>query len=242
MPDFHPEKHSGWSLREAIMRDGNPLLAAIARKRSEIGKQPDWWMNDSAPQPLPDREIACNFSRNHDYLNPERDYELTVEAVERTFRLKLINGELVCWARPGAPHEPPQKLIGSAWGALVFEDWIFGTLRTGTRDARSMDFVPVPDGLRYYDARIEPLSDVGGEAASPAKIKKWYRSYVKSGEPISQRIELDAAEKHFGRAISREPFRELRRRVLKELRPDLQDEEQPNRLRTGRRSGNCAGK
>jgi hypothetical protein len=235
MPDFDPEKDNGWSLREAIMRAGNPLLASVAQKRLELGEQPHWWMPQLAPEPLLERWIK------YDYLNPQRDYELTVQAVETAFRIKLVNGELVCWARPGAPHESHKRLARGAWGALVVEDWIFGTLRAGTRDAR-MDFVPVRDGPRYYDARVEPSSDVEGEAASPANIEAWYRGYVRSGEPISERIELEAAEKHFGRAISREPFREMRRRVLPALLPDLQDEEQPGRLRIGRRSGNCAGK
>ena len=217
------------------MRAGNPLLASVAQKRLELGEQPPWWMPQLAPEPSLERYLK------YDYLNPQRDYELTVQAVETAFRLKLINGELVCWARPGAPHESQKKLPRGAWGALVVEDWIFGTLRACTRDAR-MDFVPVPDGHRYYDARIEPWTDVEGEDASPVKIEAWYRGYVKSGELISERVELEAAKKHFGRAISREPFREMRRRVLPELRPDLQNEEQPSRLRIGRRSGNCAGK
>jgi hypothetical protein len=240
MPDFDPQKHDGWSLREALMRAGNPVLALMAQKRLELGKQPHWWMPPLAPQPLSDREIEYDVHPERDYLNPERDYNLIVQAVETAFRIKLINGDFVCWARPGAPHESHTKLARGAWGALVVEDWIFGTLRACTRDAH-MDFVPVPEGPRYYDARIEPWSNEG-EAASPANIEAWYRGYVKSGAPLSERAEVEAAEKHFGRAISRGPFREMRRRVLLELRPDLQDEEQPSRLRSGRRGGNCAGK
>jgi hypothetical protein len=152
MSEFDPAE--AWSLREGIMRERDPVLALIAQKRLELGKQPHWWMPELAPQPLSDREIKYNRHPERDYLNPERDYELIVESVEMTFRLKLINGELACWARPGAPHECHKRLAGSAWGALMVEDWIFGTLRAGTRDER-LDFVPVPDGLRYYDARID---------------------------------------------------------------------------------------
>jgi hypothetical protein len=69
--------------------------------------------------------------------------------------------------------------------------------------------------------------------ASPADIERWYREYVKSGAPISDWAEAAAAEKHFGRRVPRERCREIRKKVLKDLRPELFDDN--GKLRTGPR-------
>jgi len=216
MPEFDPEKGNGWSLREAIMRAGNLLLAAVAQKRLELGKQPPWWMPQLAPEPFADKYFR------YDYLDPQRDFELTVRAVETAFRIALINGELVCWARPGAPHESHKKMARGAWGALVVEDWIFGTLRACTRDAH-MDFVPVPDGPRYYDARIEP--PLSRRPVSEHEIEEWLSDHP----DLSERDAIAEAPAYFGCTVPRSRIRAARQKLN-------------IRLEAGRRSGNCAGK
>ena len=48
MPDVDSE-HDGWSLRDAIMRTSDPmLLASLAQKRLELGRQPWWWVPQSS--------------------------------------------------------------------------------------------------------------------------------------------------------------------------------------------------
>jgi hypothetical protein len=150
MPNFDPEKDNGWSLREAVMRTSDPfLLASAAQKRLELGKQPWWWVPTLGPEPLLGR------GAKYDYLNPQRDYELTVKALETAFRIKLVKGELVCWAQPATTDAVYRKLNTSAWWALVIDDWWGDTLIEATRDEHH-DFVPVAGGTRYYGARIEP--------------------------------------------------------------------------------------
>jgi hypothetical protein len=208
MPDFHPETDSGLSLREALMRAGNPLLAVIAHMRLKLGEQPHWWMPQLAPEPRLERYAK------YDYVDPKKNYELTVQAVETAFRIQLINGELTCWARPGAPHESHKKLARSAWWALIVEDWLGGTLRSGTRDER-MDFVPVPDGLRYYDAKIEPL--LSRRPVSEADLRDW----IARNLDIGDRHGVPLAEQELGGQVPHERYREVRRALAKDMNIEL---------------------
>jgi hypothetical protein len=101
-----------------------------------------------------------------------------------------------------------------------------------------------PSRGEWYDITLDfadiqqlfpAVSLVNSKPASPADVELWYRAYVQSGERISQRAEKKAAELHFGRTIRRARLREIRLRVLKDLRPERFDRKQPGRLASGRR-------
>ena len=77
-----------------------------------------------------------------------------MKALETAFRIKLVKGELVCWAQPATTDAAYSKLNASAWWALVVDDWWGGTLIEATRDEHR-DFVPVAGGARYYGAIIQ---------------------------------------------------------------------------------------
>jgi hypothetical protein len=143
MSKFDPA--DAWSLREALMRTGGSMLAAIARARLATGREPRWWMAGLAPAP------AAPTTRDHD---PQL-YGILIAAAQGSFDGKLGRGDLVCWARPGAPHAEHVKI---PWISVQIEDWACGTLVTCGFDSDGR-FKPLAGGMRYYDARIRPQSN-----------------------------------------------------------------------------------
>jgi hypothetical protein len=229
MSKFDPER-DGWGLSEAIMRTAHRgMLAALHRNIIDATgltyEAIEWWIYRLAPPAAPPRHPPRPID-NLFMLHQEsgRRWLIMQGSIETDFLHKLYSAELPCWGRVESSLAP---YVRAPAGAITeIESWWKGG-----------GILRLESGERLYAARVEPVRSREAVSASPANVERWYREYVQSGAQISERMELIAAEKHFGRMISRESFREMRRCVLKELRPELQDGSSPDRLRTGRRRG-----
>jgi hypothetical protein len=158
MSKFDPA--DAWTLRDAIMCTGGSMLAAIARARLATGREPLWWMAGVAPAP------AAPTARDDD---PQL-YAILVGAAQASFDVKLARGDLICWARPGAPQTEHVEL---PWVSVRIEDWVCGTLITCGFDANGR-FRALDGAMRYFDALIKPQKELrrseknkGGSPGNP---------------------------------------------------------------------------
>ena len=230
VPKFDPDNlfATSWSLQEAVRRTADQQSMAVLHRElldaaaAGLNHEPvEWWhWTDPVPPPpagslRPPTPIEMEDGRN---------FLIMHGFIEGRFRSKLDSGELLYCGRPGS----------------FLAAYSRGPLLAGVRVLcwwRSM--VQLEDGTILYGVRVEKIENRAAVARpasptrSPANIERWYREYVQSGGKISEHVELRAAAEYFGQGIHRPTFREIRERVLKELRPELFDER--GQLRTGPR-------
>jgi hypothetical protein len=171
---FDPDR-DGWPLREAVMRTTDTWMMAClhrdmiaASSAAILYEQPEWWIYRLAP-PATDPTVGAAPALLEAH---GRRWFVLHGAIEGSFNVKIAKGELILWARPGAPHVPYIEVAAGA--PLRIEDWACGTLVTCGFDAQRR-FTPIDGGMRYYNARIEKpglrqlASNKGGNPGLPCR-------------------------------------------------------------------------
>jgi hypothetical protein len=225
MPDVFDPEVACWSLAQALRRTADQgMLAALHRDiidaaAAEVQHDPiEWWhwADPAPPPPAP----AADPPRVLEMEDGRRRL-LMADVIETQFRHKLETGKLQVWGRPGtmlADHLPVPPHVG------IRIDWSDGTtlrLRTGEL---------------LCDVRVEKVVAGTPTAITPLTLEnlvRWLREYYRNGGRAGERAEIDAATKYFDLQVRRGLLRQARDAVLKELKPELFDDQ--GKLKPGRR-------